>query len=57
MLKWAQVFLVLAGVAALFGFGGIAEGLADIAKVPFVIFGVVMLVFVVLGVMTSKAVT
>jgi thiamine pyrophosphate-dependent acetolactate synthase large subunit-like protein len=32
LLKWALIFLVVAGVAALFGFGGIAEGATDIAK-------------------------
>ncbi|HEU5115812.1 MAG TPA: DUF1328 domain-containing protein, partial [Isosphaeraceae bacterium] len=32
MLKWALIFLVIAGIAALFGFTNIAEGAADIAK-------------------------
>jgi len=57
MLKWAFVFLVLAGVAAIFGFGNIAEGLADIAKILFGVFLVVMLVFVVLGMTVYKSVT
>jgi len=43
--------------AAVFGFGNIAEGLADIAKILFGVFLVVMLVFVVLGVTVSKSVT
>jgi uncharacterized membrane protein YtjA (UPF0391 family) len=35
MLKWTAIFLVIAIVAALFGFTGIAEGAASIAKVIF----------------------
>lgn len=52
LLKWALIFLVLAGVAALFGFGGIAEGAADIAKVLLVLF---LVVFAVLGIMAYGA--
>lgn len=37
-LKWALGFLVLALIAAFFGFGGIAEGAADIAKILFFVF-------------------
>ena len=33
MLYWAAVFFVIALIAALFGFGGIAVGAAEIAKV------------------------
>ena len=36
MLYWALMFFVIALVAALFGFGGIASGAAWIAKVLFV---------------------
>ena len=35
MLRWALIFFVLALVAALFGFGGIAAGAAGIAKLLF----------------------
>ncbi|NDP41397.1 MAG: DUF1328 domain-containing protein [Aromatoleum sp.] len=38
MLHYAVVFFVVALVAALFGFGGIAAGAAEIAKVLFFIF-------------------
>lgn len=38
MLKWTAIFLVIAIIAAIFGFTGIAEGAADIAKVIFFIF-------------------
>jgi uncharacterized membrane protein YtjA (UPF0391 family) len=36
MLKWALIFFVLALVAALFGFGGIAASAAGIGKILFV---------------------
>src|SRR5262249_17003143 len=38
LLKGALFFFVIALIAALFGFGGIAEGAADIAQVLFFIF-------------------
>lgn len=38
MLHYASVFLVIALIAALFGFGGIAAGAASIAKVLCVLF-------------------
>jgi uncharacterized membrane protein YtjA (UPF0391 family) len=38
MLHYAIVFLVIALIAALFGFGGIAAGAAGIAKILFVVF-------------------
>lgn len=36
MLKWALIFFVLALIAAVFGFGGIAAGAATIGKILFV---------------------
>ena len=38
MLYYAVVFLVIALVAAVFGFGGIAAGAAGIAKILFLVF-------------------
>ena len=38
MLRWSISFLIIALIAALFGFGGIAAGAAVIAKVLFFIF-------------------
>ncbi|MDT3671110.1 MAG: DUF1328 domain-containing protein [Aromatoleum sp.] len=49
MLYYAAIFLVIALVAALFGFGGIASGAVGIAKILFYIFIVVALVSLVLG--------
>jgi uncharacterized membrane protein YtjA (UPF0391 family) len=44
MLYYALVFFVVALVAAVFGFGGIAAGAVEIAKILFFIFLVVALV-------------
>ena len=57
LLKWALVALVVAGIAAIFGFGGIAEGAADIAQVLFFIFLAVCVILGIAGLMTGRAVT
>lgn len=44
MLGWAVVFLIIALVAAIFGFGGIAVASAGIAKILFVIFLVLFVI-------------
>jgi uncharacterized membrane protein YtjA (UPF0391 family) len=44
MLHWTLVFLVIALVAALLGFGGIAGAAAGIAKILFFVFIVLWLV-------------
>ena len=41
MLRWAVGFFIIAIIAAVFGFGGIATGAADIARVLFFVFLVV----------------
>jgi len=38
MLHYAVVFFVIALIAALFGFGGIAAGAVGIAKILFIVF-------------------
>ena len=38
MLYYAVVFFIIALIAALFGFGGIAAGAASIAKILFAVF-------------------
>jgi uncharacterized membrane protein YtjA (UPF0391 family) len=38
MLHYAAVFLIIALIAAVFGFGGIDVGAASIAKILFVVF-------------------
>ena len=57
LLKWSLAFLVIAGIAALFGFGGIAEGATDIAQVLFFIFLVIFAILGVLGLFVFKKVT
>jgi uncharacterized membrane protein YtjA (UPF0391 family) len=57
LLKWALAFLVISLVAALFGFGGIAEGAADIARVLFFIFVAICVLLFVLGLTVYKSVT
>jgi len=44
VLYYAVVFFIVALIAALFGFGGIAAGAAGIAKVLFIIFLIVSIV-------------
>jgi len=48
MLRWSLIFLVVAIVAALFGFTGIASSAAGIAKVLFFIF-LVLFVLALIG--------
>jgi uncharacterized membrane protein YtjA (UPF0391 family) len=49
MLYYALVFFVVALVAALFGFGGIAAGAAQIAQVLFFVFLVLFLASLIAG--------
>jgi uncharacterized membrane protein YtjA (UPF0391 family) len=57
MLRWALIFLVVAIVAALFGFGGIATAAAGIAKILFYIALVIFLVMLILGLMAGRRIT
>jgi uncharacterized membrane protein YtjA (UPF0391 family) len=54
MLGWALGFLLLALVAALFGFGGIASASAGIAQVLFVLFLVLFAVTVVMRLVRGR---
>ncbi|MEO8303264.1 MAG: DUF1328 domain-containing protein [Betaproteobacteria bacterium] len=49
MLHYAAVFFIIALVAALFGFGGIAVGAAEIAKLLFFVFLILFVVSLVAG--------
>jgi uncharacterized membrane protein YtjA (UPF0391 family) len=49
MLRWAVAFFIIALVAAIFGFGGIAVAAAGIAKILFFIFLVLFLVALLSG--------
>jgi uncharacterized membrane protein YtjA (UPF0391 family) len=50
MLRYAAIFFVIAIIAAVFGFGGIAAGAAEIAKVLYFIFIVIFLITLLMGV-------
>ena len=54
MLSWALTFLIVAIIAALFGFGGIAEAATDIARVLFFIFIVLFLVSLIFGLIRRR---
>lgn len=54
MLYWTVIFLVVALVAGLFGFGGIASASAGIAKVLFGIFIVLFLASLVFGTIRGR---
>jgi len=56
MLYWAVVFLIIALVAAVFGFGGIASAAVGIAKFLFFIFVVVFIVLLVMGLMRRRTI-
>jgi uncharacterized membrane protein YtjA (UPF0391 family) len=54
MLRWAAIFLVIAIIAAAFGFGGVASGAATIAKVIFLLFLVLFMICLLLGYLVFK---
>ena len=49
MLRWAVIFLVVALLAAVFGFGGIAGAATEIARVLFFLFLVLFVVALIFG--------
>jgi len=49
MLRYAVLFFVVAVIAALFGFGGLSAGAAQIAKLLFIVFLVLFAVSLVWG--------
>jgi uncharacterized membrane protein YtjA (UPF0391 family) len=55
MLKWALIFLVIALIAALFGFGGIASTSAGIAQILFFIFIVLFAIALVVNAFQGRA--
>ncbi len=48
MLYWAVIFLVIALISALFGFGGIASASAGIAQILFFVFLVLLAISLVM---------
>ena len=55
MLKWALIFFIIAIVAAIFGFGGIAAGAATIAKWLFFIAVAIFVIFLAMGLVAGEA--
>ena len=54
MLQYAVIFLVIALVAALFGFTGIAAGAAEIAKILFFVFVLLFVASLIFGLARRK---
>lgn len=54
MLHYAAVFFVIALVAAVFGFGGIAAGAANIAQVLFFVFLIGFVISLVMGLLQRR---
>ncbi|MBP7064765.1 DUF1328 domain-containing protein [Ferrovibrio sp.] len=54
MLYWAVVFFILALVAGLFGFGGLAATAGGIAQILFFIFLVLFLISLVYSLLTGR---
>jgi uncharacterized membrane protein YtjA (UPF0391 family) len=50
MLRWALIFLIVALVAAVLGFGGVAGAAMDIAKLVFAVAIVLFLISAIAGV-------
>jgi len=57
MFKWALIFAVIALLAAILGFGGIAGAAAGVAKFLFFIGLALVVLFVVLGAAAARKVT
>jgi uncharacterized membrane protein YtjA (UPF0391 family) len=54
MLGWAVFFLVIALVAALFGFGGIAGTAVGIAQLLFFVFLAIFLISLIIGLVRGR---
>jgi len=54
MLSWAVAFFILAIIAAVFGFGGIAAGASSIAQILFVLFLVLFVISLITGGMRGR---
>ncbi len=54
MLGWAVTFLIIALIAGVFGFGGIATTSAGIAQILFVVFLVLFLASIVFGALRGR---
>lgn len=57
MLRFAVIFFIIALIAAVFGFGGIASGAADIAQILFWGFVILAVISLVTGLVRRPATT
>ena len=57
MFKWALIFAVIALLAAILGFGGIAGAAAGIAKILFFVGLALVVLFVILGAAAGRKLT
>jgi len=55
MLSWAVTFFIIAIIAAVFGFTGIALATAEIAKILFFIFLVLFVISLIAGLVRGRA--
>lgn len=54
MLRWSLAFFLIAIIAAVFGFGNVAAGASDIARVLFFFFLVFFVVALIWGLATGR---
>lgn len=54
MLRWAVIFFIIAIIAAVFGFGNIAAGATQIAKILFFLFLILFLISLIFGLVKGK---
>jgi uncharacterized membrane protein YtjA (UPF0391 family) len=54
MLRWSLIFLIVAIIAALFGFGNIEANATDIARILFFIFLVLFVLSLLFGLITGR---
>lgn len=57
MFKWALIFAVIALIAAILGFGGIAGAAAGVAKILFFVGLALVVLFLILGSAAARKVT
>lgn len=55
MLYWALIFLIVAIIAAVLGFGGIAQVSAGIAQILFFVFLVLFIVALIFGISGKRS--
>jgi uncharacterized membrane protein YtjA (UPF0391 family) len=54
MLRYAAIFFVIAIIAAVFGFTGVAAGATEIAKILFYLFNVVAVISLIVGLFNKR---